>query len=173
MKKVVLASLLAVACAGPLAYFGFAQPAAAGQAAAGQTVEMSPEEGAAYNNRENPGPHRQVKQPRWEAYLKSLSSVRSESVRVAVALLFAYSQGSDNAKTLDAADRLLQVAPDNFLCLCLRDDVAPPNWLTTRPLPITRAKDCALTGTKGVSGYRLASGSEDEGLPGFLQCHRR
>jgi len=109
MKKVVLASLLALASAGPLAHYGFSQAAQPGG------VTMSQEEYAAYNNAKTQStPAGQA--AAWEAYLKAYpqSSVKADALQQ---LLFAYSQGSDAAKTLDAADRLLQVDPNNFYAL--------------------------------------------------------
>jgi len=109
MKKVVLASLLALASAGPLAHYGFSQAAQPGG------VTMSQEEYAAYNNAKTQStPAGQA--AAWEAYLKAYpqSSVKADALQQ---LLFAYSQGSDTAKTLDAADRLLQVDPNNFYAL--------------------------------------------------------
>ena len=101
MKKVVLASLLAVVCAGYPAHYGFAQPATTGQAAGGQAVEMSPEEGAAYNNaRTQTTPAAQA--AAWEGYLKAYpqSAVKSTALQ---ALLIAYSAGQDNAARSYAA----------------------------------------------------------------------
>lgn len=115
MKKVVLASLLAVAGAGLLAHPGFSQPT--GQAAApGQvTTTMSQEEYAAYNNAktQTPGP---AQAAAWEAYLKAYpnSAVKQDALQQ---MLNAYSLGQDDAKTLDAADRLLAVDPNNFYAL--------------------------------------------------------
>jgi hypothetical protein len=122
MKKVVLASLLAVAGAGLLAHPGFAQPTSpapaqatpAGQAS-GQATTMSQEEYAAYNNaKTQTTPAAQA--AAWEAYLKAYpnSGVKQDALQQ---LLNAYSAGSDNAKTLDAADRLLAVDPANFYAL--------------------------------------------------------
>ncbi len=111
MKKVVLASLLTVAAAGPLAYIGFAQAAAPAQAAGGQ-VQMSAEEYAAYNNANTQGTPA-AKAAAFEAYLKAYpqTAVKADVLQQ---LLFAYSQSQDSAKALDAADRLLQVDPNNF-----------------------------------------------------------
>ena len=111
MKKVVLASLLALASAGPLAHYGFSQAAAAQPGG----VTMSQEEYAAYNNaKTQTTPAAQA--TAWEAYLKAYpqSSVKADALQQ---MLFAYSQGTDTAKTLDAADRLLQVDPNNFYAL--------------------------------------------------------
>jgi hypothetical protein len=111
MKKVVLASLLAVVCAGYPAHYGFSQTPAAGQTAGGD-VQMSAEEYAAYNNaKTQTTPAAQA--VAWEAYLKAYpqSAVKADAL---LQLLNAYSAGTDNAKTIDAADRLLQVDPNNF-----------------------------------------------------------
>ncbi|HEY5330540.1 MAG TPA: hypothetical protein VIJ79_11695 [Acidobacteriaceae bacterium] len=122
MKKVVLASLLAVAGAGLLAHPGFAQPttpapaqAATGQAGGQVTTTMSQEEYAAYNNaKTQTTPAAQA--AAWEAYLKAYpnSAVKQDALQQ---LLNAYSAGQDDAKTLDAADRLLAVDPNNFYAL--------------------------------------------------------
>lgn len=112
MKKVVLASLLAVASAGPLAHLGFTPSAAAQAAPAGGQVQMSAEEYAAYNNA-NTQATPAAKATAFEAYLKAYpqSAVKPDVLQQ---LLFAYSQVPDPAKALDAADRLLQVDPNNF-----------------------------------------------------------
>jgi len=111
MKKVVLASLLAVAGAGLLAHPGFSQQPT-GQAAAPGQIQMSQEEYAAYNNaKTQTTPAAQA--AAWEAYLKAYpnSAVKEDALQQ---MLNAYSATSDNAKTLDAADRLLAVNPSNF-----------------------------------------------------------
>src|SRR6202034_3724820 len=75
-------------------------------------IQMSAEEYAAYNNAKTQStPAAQA--AAWEAYLKAYpqSAVKQDALQ---ALLLAYSAGSDNAKTLDAADRLLQVDPNNL-----------------------------------------------------------
>jgi hypothetical protein len=115
MKKVVLASLLAVAGAGPLAHFGFAQTTPAATPQAGGQVQMSQEEYAAYNNA-NTQATPAAKAAAFEAYLKAYpqSAVKADVLQQ---LLFAYSQSGDAAKTLDAADRLLQVDPSNLRAL--------------------------------------------------------
>lgn len=114
MKKVVLASLLAVAGTLPLAPSVFAQtaPAAGGQAGG---VQMSQEEYAAYNNattQTTPAAKAQA----FEAYLKAYpnSPVKADALNQ---MLFAYSQTGDETKTLDAADRLLAVDPNNLRAL--------------------------------------------------------
>jgi hypothetical protein len=112
MKKVVLASLLAIAGGVPLAQYAIAEPVALGQAAQPGQIQMSPEEYNAYNNaKTQTTPATQV--AAWEAYLKAYpqSAVKADALQ---ALLLAYSGTGDNAKTQDAADRLLQVDPNNF-----------------------------------------------------------
>jgi len=113
MKKVVLASLLAVAAAVPVAQLGYAQAAAPAQSAGG--VQMSAEEYAAYNNA-NTQSTPAGKAAAFEAYLKAYpqSAVKEDVLQQ---LLFAYSQMQDTTKALDAADRLLQVNPQNFRAL--------------------------------------------------------
>jgi len=110
MKKVVLASLLAVACAGPLALYGFSQAAAPAQAAGG--VQMSAEEYAAYNNASTQTTPA-AKATAFEAYLKAypMSAVKADVLQQ---LLFAYASTGDNAKALDAADQLIALDPNNF-----------------------------------------------------------
>lgn len=113
MKKVVLASLLAVAGAAPLAYSCLAQAPA--QAQGGGQIQMSPEEYKAYNDA-NTAATPAAKAAGFEAYLKAYpnSAVKGTALEQ---LLLAYSQTNDPAKTLDAADRLLQVQPNNLRAL--------------------------------------------------------
>lgn len=120
MRKAVVASLLAVASAGSGARFGFSQapaatPGAAAPAAAGQ-VQMPQAEYNDYTaaiGQTTP----QTKAPALEAYLTKYpnSSVKAE---VLEQLMVAYSS-FDPTKTLDAADRLLQVQPDNLRAITL------------------------------------------------------
>ena len=117
MKKVVLASLLAVTGAAP---FSFAQqPVSLGQGAqAGQTqqaggqVQMSAEEYKDYNDA-NTASTPQAKVAGFEGYLKKYpnSAVKADVLQQ---ILFASSQANDPAKALDAADRLLAVDANNF-----------------------------------------------------------
>ncbi len=115
MKKVVLASLLAVASVAPFAQISFAQAAPAGQAQAGGQVQMNADEYAKYNAA-NTATTPAAKAAAFEDYLKAYpnSAVKTD---VLGQLLFAYSQSNDTAKTLDAADRLLQVDPNNLRAL--------------------------------------------------------
>ena len=117
MKKVVLAFLLATASIAPFAQICFAQtqPAPAGQAQAGGQVQMSADEYAKYNAA-NTATTPAAKAAAFEDYLKAYpnSAVKSDVLQQ---LLFAYSQANNTAATLDAADRLLQVDPNNLRAL--------------------------------------------------------
>ena len=125
MKKAVVASLLAVASVAPGAQFAFsqqqvnlgsgAQQPAAGGAAAGQ-VQLSQAEYNDYTaaiNQTTP----QTKAPALEAYLQKYpqSTVKTDVLQQ---LMVSYSS-FDSAKTLDAADRLLQVDPNNLRAITL------------------------------------------------------
>jgi len=116
MKKVVLASLLAMAGVATVVQPCFAQDAsapAAGQAA-GQ-IQMSAEEYKAYNDADTAAtPAAQA--AAWEAYLKAYpnSAVKKDALGK---LMLAYYNANDQTKALDAADRLLQVDPQNFRAL--------------------------------------------------------
>jgi hypothetical protein len=115
MKKVVLASLLAMAGAVPLASLTFAQqPAADGTQAAGG-IQMSPAEYAAYNSA-NTQTTAAAKAAAFEAYLKAYpnSAVKADVLNQ---ILFADSQIPDQAGTLSAADRLLAIDPNNLRAL--------------------------------------------------------
>jgi hypothetical protein len=109
MKNVVFASLLAAA-AGSVGQPCFAQ-LGTGQQPGGQ-IQMSADEYAAYNSCLTPT-SAAAKAPACEAYLKAYpnSVVKSDALQQ---LMFAYSQANDTAHTLDAADRLLQVDPNNL-----------------------------------------------------------
>jgi hypothetical protein len=113
MNKAVVASLLMVASFAPQAVksaFGQDAPAAT---AAGQ-VQMSAPEYASYNNAMTQTTP-QTKAPALEAYLTAYpqSAVKKD---VLLQLMLAYS-AFDPAKTVDAADRLLQVDPGNIRAL--------------------------------------------------------
>lgn len=121
MKKAVVASLLAVASVAPGVRYAFSQPLSrsgfqAAQQPAGAGVQMSQPEYNAYNNaitQTTP----QTKAAALEAYLTAYpqSAVKADVLQQ---LMVAYS-GFDQAKTLDAADRLLQVDPGNLRALTL------------------------------------------------------
>jgi hypothetical protein len=114
MKKVVVASLLAVAGIAPVARIAVAQnPVNLGsQSNAG--IQMSPAEYKAYNDAialTDP----KAKAAALEAYLTAYpqSAVKADVLQQ---LMLTYS-GFDPTKTLDAADRLLQVDPNNLRAL--------------------------------------------------------
>jgi len=116
MKKVVLASLLAVAGAASVTQPAFSQAAvnlgtSAAQQNGGQ-IQMSADEYASYNNavtQTTPA----GKAAAFEAYLTAYpkSVVKADALQQ---LMFAYSGTNDPVKTLDAADRLLVADPTNF-----------------------------------------------------------
>jgi hypothetical protein len=112
MKKVVLASLLATVCALPLASVVRAQAPAAGQ------VQMSADEYTAYNNA-NTQTDPAAKAKAFQAYLKAYpnSTVKQD---VLTQIVFLYSQTTDEAATLAAADDLLAVDPGNLRALALK-----------------------------------------------------
>ncbi len=119
MKKAVVASLLAVASVTGVAGTSVAQTqvnlGSNAQSSSGG-VQMSPAEYAAYNSaigQTTP----QTKAPALEAYLAAYpqSPVKAATLEQ---LMSAYS-AFDPAKTLDAADRLLQVDPNNLRALTL------------------------------------------------------
>ena len=109
MKKVVLASLLAVA--GASASLAFSQQPAA---ASGQ-IQMSQDEYKVYNECTTAAAGA-AKATACEAYLKAYpnSAVKQD---VLSQILFADSQTGDQAATLSAADRLLALDPSNLRAL--------------------------------------------------------
>ena len=114
MHKVVLRSLLAAAGAVSFATFAMAQTPDAAAGGQGQ-VQMSQEEYNAYQKgvtATSPAD----KATAFEAYLKQYpnSAVKTEALNQ---ILFADSQTGDQTKTLDAADRLLAVDPNNLRAL--------------------------------------------------------
>ena len=109
MKKVVLASLLAVAGAVPLASLSYAQQAASGG------IQMSQDEYAAYN-KANTAASAADKAAAFEAYLKAYPN-SAVKVDVLNQILFADSQIPDQAATLSAADRLLAISPNDVHAL--------------------------------------------------------
>jgi hypothetical protein len=109
MKKVVLASLLALA--GASMSFAYSQQPAAG----GGQVQMSQDEYKAYNEgvtATTPA----AKAAAFEAYLKAYpnSAVKQDVLNQ---VLFADSQTGDQVATLSAADRLLAIDPNNLRAL--------------------------------------------------------
>jgi tetratricopeptide (TPR) repeat protein len=112
MKKVVLASLLSAAALIPFVV----QPAAFGQAAP-SNIQMSQEEYAKYNAAVTAATPA-AKAQGFEDYLKAYpnSAVKAD---VLSQLVYAYNQTGDKEKTLDAADRLLAIDPNNLRALTL------------------------------------------------------
>jgi hypothetical protein len=115
MKKVVVASLLAfasVACVAGIAEAQTQVNLGSNQQSSNAGVQMSPAEYNAYNSaigQTDP----KAKAAALEAYL---TAYPQSSVKAAVLeqLMGAYSSIPDAAKSLDAADRLLQVDPNNL-----------------------------------------------------------
>ena len=150
MKKVVLASLLAVAGAGLLAHPSFSQPT--GQAAAPGQIQMSQEEYAAYNNaKTQTTPAAQA--AAWEAYLKAYpqSAVKEDALQQ---MLNAYSAGQDASKMLDAADRLLAVDPTNFYALVFEVSIRDAQAAS---LTDAAAKQAGLDSAAGYAVKGLAA----------------
>jgi hypothetical protein len=114
MKKVVLASLLAVAGAVPTALMA-QDTAAAAPAACGASVQMSQDEYASYNNA-NTQTTPAAKVAAFEAYLKAFPA-SCVKVEVLNQIMFGDSQLGDQAATLSAADRLLAIDPSNLRAL--------------------------------------------------------
>lgn len=114
MKKVVLASLLSATALAPFALANFAVAQAA---PGGSGVQMSQEEYAKYQACATATAPAQ-KVTACEDYLKGYpnSVVKADVLNQ---LLYAYNQTGDQPKTLDAADRLLAVDPNNLRALTL------------------------------------------------------
>lgn len=120
MKKVVLASLLSAAALIPFAIqpaFGQAAPAGQATAPGGGQVQMSQEEYAKYNAAVT-ATTPQAKAQAFEDYLKAYpnSAVKQDVLNQ---LIYLYSSQNDEAKTLDAADRMLALDPNNIRALTL------------------------------------------------------
>jgi hypothetical protein len=161
MKKVVIASLLAVASIAPAAQTLFAEPLGnpfvmqAAPAPAGGGIQMSPAEYKVYNDaiaQTTP----QTKAPALEAYLTAYpqSAVKAATLEQ---LMLAYS-AFDPAKTLDAADRLLAVDANNLRALTFEayfrkqgaDQVTDP---VAKQVPLDKAAEFA---TKGLAATKPA-----------------
>ena len=165
MKKAVVASLLAFASVVPAAQslsakaFGasFLHQAAAAQAGGG--VQMSPAEYKVYNDaigQTTP----QAKAPALEAYLTAYpqSAVKTDTLQQ---LMLAYS-AFDPAKTLDAADRLLQADPNNLRALTLevyfrKASADALTDATAKQAALDKASDYA---TKGLAATKPADMSD-------------
>ena len=113
MKKAAVASLLAVSALmvapGVVSYAGVAMAQAA--AAAGQ-VQMDPAEFAVYDAAVNKQTTPQTQAPALEAYLTQFpkSAVKADVLQ---RVMIDYSQ-FDHAKAIDAADKVLQLNPNNL-----------------------------------------------------------
>jgi hypothetical protein len=150
MKKVLVASLLsavAFACVAPGANVAFAQAAAPAAA----DVQLSPQEYKAYTDATSAATP-QAKAAAFESFLTTYpqSQVKAD---VLGQLMLAYS-GIDAAKTIDAADRLLQIDPTNLRALTFEvffrktqaDQVADP-----------AAKQTALDAAAGFAQKGIAA----------------
>jgi len=161
MKKVVLASLLAMAGVATVVQPCFAQAAsapAAGQAA-GQ-IQMSAEEYKAYNDADTAAtPAAQA--AAWEAYLKAYpnSAVKKDALEK---LMFACYKANDSVKTLDAADRLLQVDPKHLTALFFEAFLRRPAAdALTDPAAKTAALDKAAGYAQTGLGVSKPAGMDD------------
>lgn len=116
MKKVVVASLLAVAsiALGGQSMVARAQDSSGASAQSGGGIQMSPAEYKAYNDAISQTTP-QAKAAALESYLTAYpnSAVKASTLQM---LMQTYSS-FDPAKTLSTADRLLQVQPDNLVAL--------------------------------------------------------
>ena len=146
MKKVVLASLLAIAGAASLASCAFAQDQAA---ASSGSVQMSPEEYAAYNNA-NTQTTPALKATAFEAYLTAYpkSAVKADVLNQ---LLFLYSSLNNKDSTLSTADKLLVIDPNNLRALTFevyyrRTDADAVTDATAKCSALDKAAGYATTG---------------------------
>lgn len=168
MKKAVVASLLAFSAAAsiaPVSSVAFAQTqvnlGSGAQTNANGQVNMSQAEYNAYNNAVTQTTP-QTKAPALEAYLTAYpqSAVKADVLQQ---LMIAYS-GFDPAKTLDAADRLLQVDPGNIRALTFEvyfrkaaaDQVTDP---AAKQTALDKAADYA---TKGLAATKPKDMSDDD-----------
>lgn len=149
MKKVVVASLLTVASFAPQASM-----AAFGQAADAGGVQMPAAEFASYNgcaSATTPA----AKAPACEAYLTAFpqSAVKGDVLQQ---LMIAYSQIPAPDKALDAADRLLQVDPNNLRGLTFEVFLRKQNAdAATDPAAKQSALDQAASyATKGLAATK-------------------
>jgi hypothetical protein len=162
MKKVVVASLLAVAGMVSVAGSAVAQTqvnlGSNAQATSGG-VQMNPAEYNAYNSaitQTDP----KAKAAALEAYL---TAYPQSSVKAAVLeqLMLAYS-GFDPAKTLDAADRLLQVDPNNLRALTFEtyfrltaaDSITDP---TAKQAALDKAAEYAQKGLAAIKPAEMSA----------------
>src|SRR5436309_381187 len=152
MKKVVVASLLACAVFAPTVRSAVAQqPVALGAGGAAQPCQMPDAEFKPYNDaitQTDP----KAKAAALEAYLTAFpkSSCPNVTQDTLVLLMATYSQAGDAQKTLDTADRILQLDPNNLRALygeaVIRKSLADANADPT-------AKDCYKKYHGGDDGY--------------------
>ncbi len=150
MKKAILAPVLAATCV--LAAYAVAQ---APQAAAQQGPQLSQEEYTAYNaviTATDPA----AKATAAEAFLTKYPQSTVKST-VLEQLLAAYAQANNAPKALDAADRLLQVDPNNIRALALetsllktQGDNAPVTDTAAKQAAYDKAADAASRGLKAT-----------------------
>jgi hypothetical protein len=163
MKKVVVASLLAVAGMAGVVRGAVAQTQVnlGTNAQANQGVQMSPAEYNAYNSAITQTEPK-AKAAALEAYLTAYpqSAVKAATLEQ---LMLAYS-AFDPAKTLDAADRLLQVDPNNLRGLTFEtyfrltgaDSITDP---TAKQAALDKAADYAQ---KGLAATKPADMSQSD-----------
>ena len=153
MNKVVVASLLAVSGLVSVARIATAQSqvnlGSNAQATSGG-VQMSPAEYKAYNDAISQTDPK-AKAAAIEAYLTAYpqSAVKADTLQL---LMATYSAIPDPAKTLDAADRLLQVDPNNIRALLLEVYFRKA------------AADQATDATAKQTAYDAAAGFAQKGL---------
>jgi hypothetical protein len=153
MKKVVLASLLACAAiASGLPSVFAQQPVNLGTQPSGQ-IQMPADEFAVYNNAvTQTDPKAQA--AAYEAYLTQFPQ---SSVKVSVLEILVTLYGNkigDSAKTLDAADRLLQVDPNNITALYAEAAIRKGN---ADALTDAAAKQAGLDTAAGFAQKALAA----------------
>ena len=153
MKKAILAPVLAATCV--LAAYAVAETPQAAAPAAQQGPQLSQEEYTAYNSvitATDPA----TKATAAEAFLTKYpqSSVKST---VLEQLLAAYAQANNAPKALEAADRLLQVDPNNIRALALetsllktQGDNAPATDTAAKQAAYDKAADAASRGLKAT-----------------------
>jgi hypothetical protein len=160
MKKVVLASLLACAVVGSGLPSVCAAQAAPAQAAGGK-VTMSDAEYAAYNNAMTQTTP-QAKAAAIEAYLTAYpnSAVKLDTL---VTLMQTY-VSFDPTKALDAADRVLQLDPNNLRALTvevyLRNQQA--GTMTDAAAKQAALDTAAADAQKGLAATKPAAMSDDD-----------
>lgn len=164
MKKVVVASLLAVASVALVSRIAVAQTqvnlGSNAQASSGG-IQMSPAEYKAYNDAISETTP-QTKAPALEAYLTAYpqSAVKADTLQL---LMLTYSS-FDPVKTLGTADRLLQVDPNNLRALTFEVYFRKQNAdQATDPAAKQAALDSAAQyAQKGLAATKPKDMSEDD-----------